>query len=143
MIMGTYAHTTRATRHGCKPPRKHRILIVDDEPAILFAYQKLFEREGYVVDLCDSPEQSVTLLRKRSYLVVIADMRFGGTDNEDGMKILSFIREKRPDTGVIMISGCGDNGVKQTDLNPWVSFYFEKPVQPVEILKALKALSAR
>ncbi len=140
--METHAHTTRATRQEHRPPRKHRILIVDDEPAILFAYQKLIERAGYVVDLCDSLEQSVTLLKERSYLVVIADMRFGGTDNEDGMKILNFIREKRPDTGIIMISGCGDNNVKHAN-NPWVSFYFEKPVQPVEILKALKTLSER
>jgi len=141
--MGTHAHTTRATRKGPPPPRKHRILIVDDEPAILFAYQKLIERAGYVVDLCESPDQSFTLLKKRSYFVVIADMRFGGTDNEDGMKILNFIREKRPDTGVIMISGCGDNSIKHAGNNPWVSFYFEKPVQPVEILKALKTLSER
>jgi len=124
-------------------PKKQRILIVDDEPAILFAYQKLFEREGYLVDLCESPDQSVTLLKKRSYFVVISDMRFGGTDNEDGMRILRFIREKRPDTRVIMISGSSGDAIGQPSLNPRVSYFFKKPVQPAEILNVLKTLSGR
>ncbi|NVN92316.1 MAG: response regulator [Desulfuromonadales bacterium] len=130
---------TRAANHEQSASERQRILIVDDEPAILFAYQKLFEREGYLVDVCETPDQSMEMIKNRSYFAVISDMRFGGTDNEEGFKILRSIREKKQKTIVILISGTGESTGVQAWQNLGVSHYFAKPVQPELLLCALKS----
>jgi DNA-binding NtrC family response regulator len=117
---------------------KLRLLIVDDEPTILFAYQKLFEREGYLVDLCETPEQSMEMIGKRSYHAVISDLRFGGIDNEDGIKLLGFIRERHPKIKLILVTGNAGTFRKQTCQNLGIAHYYEKPVQPELLLNALQ-----
>ena len=129
------------TNQRQKGSNEQRILTIDDEPAILFAYQKFFEWEGYLVDLCETLDQSIKMIEMHLYFAVISDIRIGGTDNKDGIKILRFIREKRPDTKVILISGDSDNSIVQTGLNPDATYFFKKPVKPSVILDVVNSLS--
>jgi len=125
------------SNEGQKKSKGQCLLIIDDEPAILFAYQKLFEREGYAVDLCDSLDQSMQMIQERPYFAVISDMRFEGTDNEDGIKVLCSIREKQPEAKVILVSGTINNDRERTCQNLGISFFY-KPVEPKLLLNALK-----
>jgi DNA-binding NtrC family response regulator len=115
-----------------------RILVVDDEPAILFAYRKLIENDGMVVDLSASLEDALTHIRTNKYLAVIADMRLAGSDNADGLEILRFVRKESPATMTILATGYGDSGIESIARSLGVSHYFKKPVQPSEILEALR-----
>lgn len=119
-----------------------RILIVDDEPAILFAYRRLIEREGMIVDISASLQEAVNLLLLRPYLAVIADMRLAGSDNADGLEILRLIRQERLATKVILATGYGSQAVEQEALALGASHYFQKPVLPATILSALKEMHA-
>lgn len=125
------------------PSHGRRVLVVDDEPAALFAYRKLLERAGYGVDLCESPDQSMEMLRKNRYFAVVSDMRFGGTDNRDGIRILTSIRDDHPVTRVILISGTDDSSAVKTLFPREVSHFFPKPVTPELLLGALNDLSSR
>lgn len=111
---------------------------MDDELTILFAYRKLFEREGYQVDLCESPEQSISMLQTHCYFAVISDLRFAGNDNEDGLKLLISIREKQPHVKLILVTGNADAFRGQSWHHFGVSHFFEKPVQPDLLLNALQ-----
>ncbi|HEY3307018.1 MAG TPA: response regulator [Desulfuromonadaceae bacterium] len=121
-------------------PLPQRILIVDDEPAILFAYRKLIEKEGIAVDVCETHHEAIIHINARPYFAVIADMRLVGTDNMDGLKVVRAIREAQPDTKVILVTGYGNKEIVQKALSMGVSYYFEKPVMPAAILEALKIL---
>jgi ActR/RegA family two-component response regulator len=114
-----------------------RVLVVDDEPAILFAYRKLIEKDGISVDISATLEDAIRQIRIHPYLAVIADMRLAGTDNEDGLEILRFIRKVRPETKTIFATGYGDIEIEKTALALGASHYFKKPVSPSDILKAL------
>jgi DNA-binding NtrC family response regulator len=116
----------------------HRILIVDDEPAILFAYRKLIEKDGMIVDISTSLEGAIRHIRTRLYLAVITDLRLAGTDNGDGLEILRFIQNERPGTKTILATGYGDSEIEKTARALGVSYYFKKPVQPSDILEALR-----
>lgn len=130
--------TTRTD--SAQPCDQKRVLIVDDEPAILFAYRKLIERTGIAVDVSESLTEAIEMILTRSYFVVIADMRLAGTDNTDGLQILRTIREQQPDAKFILVTGYSNKEIKQTAFELGASYYFEKPVQPAAILTALKAL---
>ena len=118
-----------------------RILIVDDEPAILFAYRKLLERENIVVDTSENLAEALEMIGTRPYFAVIADMRLAGTDNADGMQILRSIQEKQTDARVILVTGYGNKEIEQTAIDLGVAYYFEKPVMPSAILAALKTMA--
>jgi DNA-binding NtrC family response regulator len=120
----------------------HRVLIVDDESAILFAYRKLIEPQGFDVDTCENIYEAMALVRTRPYLAIITDMRFEGTDNEDGIELIRFIREMQPDAGIIVSTGYGNEELKRTTRAMGAVRYFEKPLEPSAILTFLKELSS-
>ena len=119
-----------------------RVLIVDDEVATLFAYRKLIEREGIGVDVCESLDEAIEQIKTHPYYAVIADMRLAGTDNADGLEILSFVRNKQMDTKVVIVTGYGNKEIEQTALDMGAAYYFEKPVLPSAILEVLNLLSS-
>lgn len=123
------------------PVVRQRILIVDDESAILFAYRKLIEPEGFEVDTCENIYEAMVMIRTRPYLAIITDMRLEGTVNEDGIELLHFIRELQPNARTIVATGYGSEELKRTTQTLGAAHYFEKPVFPSSILAALKALS--
>lgn len=132
---------TQSTAPRCKPDEPaRRILIVDDEPAVLFAYCKMMQREGVIVDQCECLEHALACINNRPYLAVIADMRLAGTDNLDGLEVVRCIKEVQPDTRVILATGHGNRELEQAARGLGVSHYFEKPVQPLELLAALRDL---
>ena len=119
----------------------HRVLVVDDESALLFAYRKLIESENYVVDACDNLVEAMELVRTHPYLAIITDMRLEGTDNADGLELVEYIREMQPDAKVIIATGYGTEELKRITESLGAAHYFEKPVKPSVILEVLKVLS--
>ena len=57
-----------------------RLLIVDDEDAILFAMTEYFSARLFAVDCARDREEAEALLAVRAYAVIITDLRLG----EDG-----------------------------------------------------------
>lgn len=118
----------------------HRVLIVDDEPAIRFAYSKLLESERFGYDVCDSVEAGIELLKKYAYFAVISDVRFAGSDSQEGIYLLSVVRREQPEAKVILVTGYGNDELKKIAHELGASHYFEKPVEPSLILSLLRTL---
>ena len=119
-----------------------RILVVDDEPAVLFAYRKIIEKYGMTVDISANLEDAIRHIRAYRYLAVIADMRLAGSDNGDGLDILRFIQKEHPGTKTILATGYGDCEIEKMALTLGASYYFNKPVPPTDILNALREFQA-
>jgi DNA-binding response OmpR family regulator len=125
-----------------EPPARddahRRVLIVDDEAAILFAYRRLLEKDGLEVDTCGTYEDAVRLLDDERYLVVIVDIRLVGTGNEDGLEVLRYARARQPEAKVILVTGYGCQDMETTTRELGASYYFEKPVEPSVLLNTLR-----
>lgn len=117
-----------------------RILVVDDEPAILFAYCKMIERKGIEVDICECLAAALSHIRTRPYSAVIADLRLAGSDSQEGLEIVSAIREMQPATRIILATGCSNREIEQVAWKLGITHYFEKPVHPADILGVLQDL---
>jgi DNA-binding NtrC family response regulator len=137
MISSTH-HSISPAEPGTSADR-HRILIVDDEPAILFAYQRLIEKEGMCVDITTCLDGAIMHITRCHYLAVVADVRLAGSENEDGLEFLRILRIQRPATRMILATGYGSKEIEKAARELGVSHYFEKPVQPAAIMGALKS----
>ena len=136
--MTTNYHQSKTSPESGQTSDRHRILIIDDEPAILFAYRKLIEKEGMYVDSCTSLAGAVRHIREHQYLAVVTDVRLAGTCNEDGLEFLRILREVHPATKTILATGHGSFEIKKKARDMGVTHYFEKPVLPALIMGALR-----
>ena len=114
-----------------------RILLVDDETAVLFAYKKVLQREQFKVDAIDSKDGSYVLLDRNQYDVAILDLRLGGESNEEGFELLQHIKGAHPETVIIMITAHGNQDVRDRAYQMGADHYFEKPVSTNRIREAL------
>lgn len=122
---------------SCPKPDCVRVLIVDDEPGILFGYRKLLEQEGITVDSCDCLCEALEHLARHQYLAVVADMRLRGSDVTDGITLVHEIRRHQPAAGIIVATGTSDEQTRQAVAGLGVDHYLEKPVHPLRILDLL------
>lgn len=119
---------------------KQRILIVDDEKAILLAHKKLLKSSTVDVDTAESIDETQDLLKRNIYNAVIVDLRLTGIEGEEGLEIIKSVKQFYPQTHVILVTGYGSAAVMEKAYALGAAFYFEKPVSS-EILKiALKSL---
>ena len=47
-----------------------KVLVVDDEMAILISFRKMLEKTGFIVDTADTMEKAESLLKSNTYEVV-------------------------------------------------------------------------
>ncbi len=114
-----------------------KILLVDDESAVLFAYKKVLQREQFKVDAIDSMAGTYELLKSNSYDVAILDLRLGGELSEEGFELLRHIKGKHPETVIVMITAHGNKGIRERAYQLGADHYFEKPVSTNRIREAL------
>ncbi|MFH1493906.1 MAG: EAL domain-containing protein [Pseudomonadota bacterium] len=81
------------------------LLLVDDEPNILSALQRLLRQDGYRILTANDPVAAFEILAQTSVDVVISDQRM---PRMSGTEFLSRVRELYPDTLRIVLSGYAD-----------------------------------
>ena len=81
-----------------------KILVVDDDDTIRDTLYELLSEE-YLCQTAKTAEKAFARLEADSYDVVLTDISMPGLS---GLELLGHIRQKFPDTPVIMISGIGD-----------------------------------
>jgi response regulator RpfG family c-di-GMP phosphodiesterase len=81
------------------------LLLIDDEPNILSALQRLFRRDGYTILACDNADEAFELIERQPVDVILSDQRMPGMS---GVEFLRRVKESHPDTVRIVLSGYTD-----------------------------------
>ncbi len=112
-----------------------RILVVDDEPAIVHALKTLLAREGYeVVDTGDG-EHAVDLLRQETFSLLISDIYM---DPVDGLELLAVAREQAPTMPVIMITAYGSVDSAVQAMRQGAFDYITKPFKFNDLIQTVQ-----
>jgi DNA-binding NtrC family response regulator len=109
------------------------ILFVDDEREILSIVENFLSPQGYRVTLVDSGLKALELIKERDFDIVFTDLKmpeFGG------LELLTAIKEYRPETEVIIVTGYGtiESAIKAMKFGSYD--YLQKPIK-LERLKIL------
>ena len=81
---------------------RHRVLVVDDEPAIRQTAKPVLEAQGYEVRVAEDGFDALNHLNRGVPDIIISDLRM---PNMSGFELLSVVRKRFPEIGVIAISG--------------------------------------
>ena len=84
---------------------KRRVLIVDDDAALLRLMSLRLEKEGFQVLEASSGEQALAILAAQTADLVISDMRMGGMD---GLALFDAVSRTHPSLPVILLTAHGN-----------------------------------
>ena len=113
---------------GADPGR--RVLIVDDELRLRQVLMRLMSRDGFEVAEAASAEAALAYLERTPVTLVLSDLRMPGMD---GTELLRAIRERWPDTAVVMITAVADVEVAVSCLSLGAMDYLTKPFHLEEV----------
>jgi len=119
-----------------------RILVMDDEKAILISFRQMLRSPTLQVDTAETIEDAEKLLKESTYRAVIADLRLTGILGEEGLELIRYVRDQNIDTKVILVTGYGSPEIKEKALRIGAADYFEKPVDVKLLREALLKLGA-
>jgi len=84
---------------------QHRVLVVDDDFMVRFNTAETLEEAGFdVVEARDVASALIVLKRDSGVHLVCTDVHMPGKLN--GIDLAKWVRDHRPDTKVIVMSGC-------------------------------------
>jgi DNA-binding NtrC family response regulator len=107
-----------------------RILVVDDDEIILTSLSEFLRLEGYGVETASSFQEASAHLGAGAFQVAIADVSM---PDVDGFELLKMIRNRYPDTAVIMITGYGTIESAVEAIKRGAFDYLTKPIIDDEI----------
>lgn len=115
--------------------RKKRILWADDEIDILRSHILFLQEKGYEVTPVNSGQDAIETIQNEVFDIVFLDEHMPGLS---GIETLSVIKEYNPNIPVIMITKSEDEGIMTHAIGKKIADYLIKPVNPNQILLALK-----
>jgi len=89
-------------QESMQEPATKNILVVDDEVAVNNNIRKILIKKGYHVDQAMTKSEAIQKVEERAYPLILLDLRIPGVR---GLELLEFIREKRPESKVIIVTG--------------------------------------
>jgi DNA-binding NtrC family response regulator len=104
-----------------------RVLIVDDDPALLQALPEALRlrMSEVTVDTAESAADALDQITARDYDAIVTDIKMPGMD---GLALLTEIRARRPDTPTLMITGHGEHALAVHALRGGAHDFIQKPI---------------
>lgn len=117
----------------------HRILLVDDDPAISEMVQHFLEKEGFYVSTAVNGEEGLARFLNTSFHLILIDIMM---PKLDGIETIKHIREQS--AVPILIMSAKDSDVdKALGLGFGADDYIAKPFSMIELLARIKAAIRR
>lgn len=112
-----------------------RLLIIEDEDTLCESLRRVFQREGYEVDIAFDAESALDLARDKSYDLVITDVILPGIS---GIEFMKRYREKKPGAKVIVMTAYSSTVTADDAMNAGACDYLIKPIMHNEIKQAVR-----
>ena len=118
-----------------------KILIVDDEEIVRLSHMRALAGQSCKVEWAGGVEQALEKMQNEPADVVLMDLRMPGTD---GLTALKTIKEKWPETEVVIITGYPSVYTVREAVKLGAFDYLSKPLAPEKVLAvASEALAQR
>ena len=113
--------------------KQSSILVVDDEEVVQRSYVRSLSGEHCKVEVVRNGYDALTIMGQHCFDVVLLDLRMPGMD---GMTVLKTIKERWPESEVIIITGYPAVESAKAALTLGAYDYLAKPAGPDDVINA-------
>jgi two-component system, OmpR family, alkaline phosphatase synthesis response regulator PhoP len=117
-----------------------RILVVEDDRAVQKALKRLFEAEGFSVEISGDGKSALEAYRAAAPAAVVLDLRLPAMSGRD---VCRELKRQAPALPVIVLSAASDVSDKVLLLELGADDYVTKPFSPRELLARVRAALRR
>lgn len=117
----------------------HRILLVEDDPAIVTNLVDILKREGFSVDTASGQRIALERMEKEKYDLCLLDISL---KEGNGFAVCRAIKEKG-DTPVIFLTASGDEYSVVAGFDMGADDYVKKPFRPRELISRIRNVLRR
>jgi len=117
-----------------------RILVVEDDRPVQKALKRLFESEGFAVDIKADGKSALEAFRAAAPSAIVLDLRLPAMSGRD---VCQEIKQHTPSLPIIILSAASDVSDKVLLLELGADDYVTKPFSPRELLARVRAAIRR
>jgi DNA-binding response OmpR family regulator len=117
-----------------------KILVIEDDRAVQKALRRLFEAEGFVVEVAGNGAEGLDLFRAAPPSVLVLDLSLPGTPGQD---VCREINQAAPNLPIIILSARTEVMDKVLLLELGAHDYVTKPFSPRELLARVRTAMRR
>ena len=117
-----------------------RILIVEDEPALVLTLSDRLRSEGYQVEAAETGDAGALRAREAPFDLILLDVALPG---KSGFDVLRDLRQQRIDTPVLMLTARGQVVDRVLGLKLGADDYLAKPFDMMELVARIEAVLRR
>ena len=117
-----------------------RLLIAEDDPALLAVLARGLRLHGYVVDTASRGDDALALLGMGEYAAAVLDWRMPGLD---GVEVIVSIRRQHRTLPILLLTARDTPADRVTGLDSGADDYIVKPFDFSELLARLRAMLRR
>lgn len=117
-----------------------RILVVEDDRAVQKALKRLFETEGFAVDVRSDGQSGLEAFHTTQPSVMVLDLRLPLVSGRD---VCRQVKQETPELPIIVLSAASDVSDKVLLLELGADDYVTKPFSPRELLARVRAALRR
>ena len=117
-----------------------RILVVEDDRAVQKALKRLFEAEGFAVEISADGKAALEAYRTSAPAAVVLDLRLPTMSGRD---VCQEIKQQAPTLPIIVLSAASDVSDKVLLLELGADDYVTKPFSPRELLARVRGALRR
>lgn len=111
--------------------RKYRVLVVDDEAAVLLTYRLILERQGYDVVACGTSAQAITAIETGRFDVVLCD--YSLEEQHTGFEVIAVARKLDASVPAALLTGYATKETADEAASRGIGVMF-KPIEIEEFL---------
>jgi CheY-like chemotaxis protein len=141
-ISGASGAVPTARGAGCEQqkatPGGGKVLVVDDDEAVLELAGEFLERAGLAVVAAGGGRDALAIIRAESGAEIAAVVLDLAMPDLDGRDTLLEIRRLRPDLPVVLASGFGEDVGAERAADDEIAAFLRKPYEPDDLVEAIR-----
>ncbi|MCC5912568.1 MAG: response regulator [Clostridiaceae bacterium] len=114
-----------------------KLLIVDDDVALLDLMEKLFRNEGYHVFISSNPDEVISLVKEETFDLIIMDIMM---PNKTGFDLYQQMKQENIDIPTIFLTGTENKESRIKALREGIDHYIIKPFEPEELFASVEGI---
>jgi len=117
-----------------------RLLIIEDDKELALIMREGLEKRGFSIDISNTALDGEEKAVVNSYDAILLDLNL---PDKDGLEVLTYLREERLETAIVIITARDEVSQRACGLNNGADDYVTKPFDFVELEARIQAIIRR